>query len=285
METKKTSNTTAQEKVKIRVPEKDRKVFNGDIKTSIMSSTEMADIVYGLFKAAMPDFCGCKLFVNYGQDPIIAKEMNYGKIYVNLYFKDIYEYNPKNVPEYPNKRSEDYTQEDEELVKKIEFIKAENRRDYLCKSVMSRVKAAEVNKGASLASRYMNIAGKGASTGRAYDVTKHTYEMLSDFMTTGDRTNWAIHTSEVNTPMSLYGKDEVVVEIKGLDLDKIVTEIYGSKTEEDRYQYQCTPSVSYSNDGDHFLIQVVQLSLNTVTKLNNALGVRTYNNTVQFYTR
>ena len=82
--------------------------------------------------------------------------------------------------------------------------------------------------------------------------------------------------------MSVYGKEEVVVCISGLSLNKIITKIYGDITDEGRFEYIANPSTIIPTKTSEFIMQVSQLDLAAVRNLQKALGV--YNaNAPQFH--
>lgn len=208
--------------------------FKGDMKTNIVTSIEMADIVSSLFAPAFPDYYGCRICVNNGSDPIVSPTLPYGALYVDLFFKD-------NGPA-------------PEGIKKNIVPRGSN------------------NEGKTdIGSRFARV--NGSNNARAYEVSKTTYEMLEEFVRSNGRIRWQDRTTEISSPMSIYGKDEVVVRIAGLDLNRVITKIYGSKTEDGRYEYQATVSTMIPNKTQEFILQVVQLDLATVRDLQNKLGI------------
>lgn len=210
--------------------------FEGDMKTNIVSSIDMAKIVSSLFAPAFSDYYGCNVRINDGRaNPAIANSMPMGAIYVDLYFKDQGEAASgswKNIV--PKGKNND------------------GRKD--------------------LGARYLSVVGN-ANNGRAYDITKETYEALEEFTFTTGRVRWGDHTQEITTPMSVYGKDEVVVCISGLSLNKIITKIYGDKTEDGRFEYIAHPSTMIPTQAQEFIMQVSQLDLRAVRHLQEALGI------------
>lgn len=217
--------------------------FKGDMKTNILSSIEMAKVVSSLFAPAFHDYYGCNVRINDGRNPLIANTMPIGAIYVDLYFKDYGE-----------------------------------AADGTWKNVIPRAQAV---KGKDMGSRYLSVVGN-ANNSRAYEVTKETYEALEEFTFANGRIRWSDYTQEMTTQMSAYGKDEVVVCISGLSLNKIITKIYGEKTEEGRFEYIAHPSTMIPSQAQEFIMQVSQLDLKTVRHLQEALGVFG-NNAPQFH--
>lgn len=210
--------------------------FEGDMKTNIVSSIEMAEIVSSLFAPAFSDYYGCNVRINDGRaNPVIANSMPLGAIYVDLFFKDqgkAAEGTWKNI--------------------NLRGSNDEGKSD--------------------LGSRFARVNGT-INTGRVYEVTKETYEALEEFTFNGGRVRWNEHTQEIVTPMTAYGKEEVVVCISGLSLNKIITKIYGEKTEEGRYEYIANPSTIIPNKANEFIMQVSQLDLATVRDLQKTLGI------------
>lgn len=228
------TNNEKVEKATINVVEHAK--FEGDMKTNIISSIDMADIISSFFAPAFSDYYGCNVRINDGRaNPVIANSMPFGAIYVDLFFKD------------QGKAAEG-----------------------TWKNIVPRGQATEG--GTDLGSRFLRVNGS-ANTGRAYEVTKETYEALEEFTFNGARARWNEHTQEITTPMSAYGKDEVVVCISGLSLNKIITKIYGDITEEARYEYIAYPSTIIPNKTQEFIMQVCQLDLAAVRNLQKALGI------------
>lgn len=218
--------------------------FEGDMKTNIISSIDMAEIVSSLFAPAFSDYYGCKILINDGHgNPAVVNSMPYGTLYVDLYFKD-----------------------------------RGTAVDGAWKNI--RPRGSNDNR-TDLGARFFRV--NGAGNGRAYEVTKETYEALENFMLLGNRTRWADHTQEISTQMSVYGgKEEVVVCISGINLNKVITEIYGDKTEEGLYEYVAAPSTVIPGKNQEFIMQVCQLNKKAVRDLQRDLGIYTPN-TPQFH--
>lgn len=238
-------NSKTTERTKVSITVADHPTFEGDMKSNIISSIDMAEIVSSLFAPAFADYYGCNIRVNDGHtNPVIASTMPIGAIYVDLYFKDF-----GNAPEGTQK------------------------------NIVSR--NADKDKSGDLGARFMRVNG-AFNNSRAYTVTKETYEALEDFAFNQGRTRWNEHTQEITTSMSTYGKEEVVVCISGLSLDKIVTAIYGDVTDEARYEYRTTVSTVIPSKTQEFIMQVTQLDLAAVRNLQKALGIYS-SNALQFH--
>lgn len=230
-------NATKIEETKAKITVNDHAAFGGNVKCNLMSSMEMAEIVSSLFGGVFRDYAGCKIRINDGRGlPAVVNTIAPGALYVDLYFKD---------------QSADTSD-------KIATLSVIGKDD---------------NKKGSLGERYTRVMG--TTPGRIYQVSKETYECLEEFMFNGARTQWNNHTQEITTRMNPYSKDEVLVTISGLDLNKVIAKIYGVKTEEGRYEYMAAPSTVIPNRTEEFIMTVTQLDLETVTDLQNTLGIYT----------
>ena len=233
---------TKTEETKAKINVNEHAPFGGNMKCNLMSSMEMAEIVSSLFGGVFRDYAGCKIRINDGRGlPAVVNTIAPGALYVDLYFKD---------------QSADTSSD------KIATL-----------SIAGKKKEGEDK--ASLSERYTRVMG--TIPGRMYVVSKETYECLEEFMFNGPRTQWNNHTQEITTQMNPYSKDEVLVTISGLDLNKIIAKIYGTKTEEGRYEYMAAPSTVIPNKTEEFIMTVTQLDLETVTDLQNTLGIYTSN--------
>lgn len=221
--------------------------FKGDIKTDFTTTGKLAEEVSSLFASVFADYYGCKIGIVDGtQSPAI--DLPYGSFYVDLYFKDMGDMNKgiKNLTPVGGKKSGEKE---------------------------------------SLAERFARVNG-AAMSGKAYTVSKETYEALEPFTYTGRAQRWSARTLEFETPTSIYGKSEVVVCIAGLSLNKIITAIYGGETEEGRYDYAtCLQSIipgTQNTVNKQYLVSVVKLDLAMVRDLQKTMGTNTINPT-DFY--
>lgn len=228
------SKATERKKAEIEIM--DHPKFEGDMKTNITSSVEMANIISSLFSPAFSDYVGCSININDGHGmPSVVNSMPYGTLYVDLYFKD------KGTAETGIKN-----------IKPIGTRDDDDRMD--------------------LGARFMKVNG-AISNGRTYTVTNETYECLEPFMRANGRVRWNEHTQEIESGTSIYGKSEVLVCISGLDLNRLITTIYGAKTEDGRFEYIATPSTVIPNQSKEFIMQVCQLDLKAVRNLQKSLGI------------
>lgn len=217
----------------------DHPKFEGDMKTNIISTIDMADIVSSLFAPALSDYYGCKFRINDGRNPVIANSVPFGAIYVDLYFKD------------------------------------QGESDTGFKTLTP--KGQKAPDGSDLASRFMKVNG-AMNNSNVYDISKDTFECLEKFVFgNGQNVRWRDRVTEISSTMSVYGKEEVVVEISGLSLNKIITEIYGDKTDDGRFEYIATPSTFIPSSANEFILQISQLDLSAVRNLQKTLGIYTAN--------
>lgn len=230
-------NTKVEKNQKTTIEMIDHVAFKGDMKTNIISSVDMADLISSLFAPVFSDYYGCKIRINDGTAlPYVNTFMPLGSVYVDIFFKD-----------------------------------QGNAVDGSIKNIS--LLGSNKEGGSDLGARYHRVNG-AFRVGRAYEVSKETYEAIEEFMRPGTRTRWNECTQEKTTQMSIYGKEEVVVCISGLDINKLVTKIYGFKNEDARYEYIATPStIIPTSQSQEFIIQVSQLDLSAVRKLQNTLGI------------
>lgn len=133
----------------------------------------------------------------------------------------------------------------------------------------------------SISHRYMNLMSN-RNSGTVYKVLPHAYEMLEEFMPLHDKTVWTNHTIETTTNMSMFtNREEIIVCITGLDLDAVVSKIYGAGDDNGKYEYACLPSTVIANRIDEFIIVLQQLDVNIVNELINEIGA--YRNPSSFY--
>ena len=239
MEKNNVKGTVQQDKAEINV--KEHLPFPGDMKMDITSSIDLAELVSSLFAGVFSDYHGCNVRVNDGSDPIVSSMLTPGKIYVDLYFED---HGKAESGKLKNIELPDMSKKDEE--------------------------------GRPLDFGYRFSKVNGASTGRVYNVTRETYESLSKFV---DVTNprWNDRTRETTIASGPYGKEKVVVSICGLSLDRIITEIYGSETEEGIFEYRTSVSTVIPMHPREFIVIIQRLDLSAVRKLQSDLGIYTPN--------
>lgn len=232
--------TTKKQKTTIDVV--DNVPFEGDLKTKLVSSAEMADIVSSLFGATFADYHGCKICINNGQNNIETVPVN--AVYVELYFK--------------------YRPTTSDRIKNLKLRGQAEPNESGKVSMVDRVRSVTSNMNAQVASR-------------VFDVTPETYEALEEFVDANPRNvNWARYTQEMSVNLGTIGtKEEAVVCITGLSLNRILTKIYGSKTEEGNFEYSAMPATVIPAHTSEFVMQVTQLNLEAVRKLNRMLGFNT----------
>lgn len=253
----KPENTEVEERQPAKIEVVENEIFPGNMKMAYLSSIEMADIVSSLFAPSFSDYYGCKVCPPDNRNVVAANEQP-GQVYVDLYFKDMGTPSGgwKNInpiaADVPAKEKDD-----EDGVKRP-----------------------------NLSGRYKAYSNVNRASGRVYNVTRETYEALEEFMPRGNKTNWNEHTFETMNGMSIYGKEEVVLCITGLNLNKIIGKIYGTKTNSGIFEYEVAPSTIIPHKNGAFIMQIAQLDVATVRKLQNELGI--YNsgsNDFQVYRR
>lgn len=214
--------------------------FNGDMKTNLMTSMAMADVVSGFLGTVFADYVGCNVRMNNGASPI-GKFIPAGAIYVDVFFED-------------------------------RGTATDGRIKNL--TAIGMVKPSDPN---STAAKFMAVASAMGSnnTGRTYNVTTDTYEALSDFMF-GTNINWNLFTSETAVQAHpLAPKEKATVCISGLSLDKLLNVIYGNLDENKKveFEYTATMAAPIPARVNEFIMQVTQLSTASVRALQRELGL------------
>ena len=210
--------------------------FDANIKSCFINTIELATVIDNLFGPAMRDYVGCKISLNNGDVPQhLLSDIPMGKMYVSLYFKDRSGMND-NCP---------------------------------ITNVISRIASKGKTKFDSL------LKMSGVSAGRLYDITPETYEALDEFRFFPQRkTNWHMLTNEVVSNFGFIGasNQEVVACITGLDLEKIINKVYGTRTEEGIFQYQVAPVQIVANVNGEYVVQITQLDIRKLEDLRRSLG-------------
>ena len=210
--------------------------FDANIKSCFINTIELASVVDNLFCPAMQDYVGCKISLADGSLPDILKaEIPMGKLYVSLFFKD----------------------------------RSGSGDNCPIKNVTPR----SLSKGKTKFDSLLRMSGQNA--GRIYDVTQETYEALDEFRFFPNRkTNWNYLTSEIVSNYGFSGtyNQEIVACITGLDLEKIINKIYGTRTEEGIFQYQAVPVQIVANVNGEYVIQITQLDMRKLDDMRKSLG-------------
>ena len=222
--------------------------FDGSLKTKIISTMELCETISSLLGPSIYEYVGCKIELNVGKAlPEVANSFMYGAPYVDIYLRY---------------RGEDNT----------EKIKALN----------SRVPVGNKDdKNISIAERFARVNRTFASTSM-FTLTDDIKEALAEYMPKGKRTNWNGITEEIVNPMNYFGKDETLVRISGIDLTKLVSEIYSTKDEEDdakeeadkkeKYEYIIEPRTPIPSQTNEFIIQIIQYDIATTNRIQSMLG-------------
>lgn len=303
-------NATKKDKHTIQVNE--FMPFEGNMKSRFTTSMDLAETISGLFSGVMDDFCGCKIRINdgntsyykgynnsYAVNPIVPISDDFkrvgkgpGNLYVDLYFKfngydlskfDFESPTTAEALELELRKEDTYYKHKNIIpvavdVERASMIaKANKRLEALKKSDGNTSEDSDIAKKAknvnSLSERYMNMMNN-KNQGATFKILPHTYEMLEEFMPIGADTRWGVHTFETTSGMSMYNtREEIVVYVTGLDVDKILAKIYGSRDENGIYEYRCLPSTVIANRIDEFVVTVQQLDTNVVRTLSESIGV------------
>ena len=227
--------------------------FESNMKSYFANTIELCQIINGLFADSFKDYCGCKISQNNGS--MLNSAAGYvpmGKFFVTLYFK-------------PNVGDADPD------------------------AIQNVIPKSTIGKGSTKFQSLMQMSAM--QSGRQYEVTQKTYEALEEFVfpfakqafahkndpKTGDiiiSKKWEQMTFETlsNFGYSASYNQEVVVAITGLDLEAMISKVYGTKDEDGRYQYQASPVQIVTNAADEYVVQVTQLDINKLDDLRRSLG-------------
>lgn len=246
---------TKKKDVKVEVT--DCLAFDGDMKNNIMTTNKLCGIISAFFGSFLQDYYGCEINMYDGSNLITKALVPEGQLYVNLYFKD-------QGPSIDGR------------LKCIEM----NGSD------------GNANKSSSITQRYFAFQQTYAGT-NMYHLTEEAKILLSKFMFGyNPNPNWALCYKEVLAPMTANpnSKPEVISEVIGFDLNKIITMIYGTRDENSSYDYRtCIASnigcSNYMTNVKNFLIQISQLDIAFVKELENELGFNSYNNSFYVWNR
>ena len=238
--------TTKNNKTSIEVTEVEE--FQGDMKTSLRTSLDVAETVSALFGSIFNDFYGCNVRVNNGNNvnthPNVVHFVPAGMIYVDLYFKE--------------------RAGDGDGINAL--IRRNAKPDNESKPAEGGVSFSSYNR--------VNSQNNLTNTGRMYTVSKDAYDILDEFSFNTRNTRWTDLTQELSSSMGIIGsKEEAVVRICGLDLNKILTKIYGGTTDDGEFEYAVTPSTVIPYRTDEFIMQICQLNKNVVSRLQCELGI------------
>lgn len=218
--------------------------FKSNMGCMIKNTGEVAKIVDCLFGPVMRDYIGCKVALNNGQlvGPL-SSEVPLGRLFVSLFFKDRSKTNDKDlIPNVALRGAHDDKTEDGK--KKRNILGTLNRMS-------------------------------GSNVGRMYDVLNETYELLDKYRFYPNRkVQWSTMTTEIVSDYGYPGtyNQEIVVQISGLDLNRILCDIFGGKTAEGNFQYDSSVInyIRYSNAD--LLVQITRLDVDTLGEINHSLG-------------
>ena len=226
-------NKTKNEEEKFDISVQKKFPFDANIKSCFMNTIEAAEYVDALFGAVLRDYVGCKINYNDGSDPRLSNEVPIGKMYVTLYFKEM----PDN---------------------KEGFANVSKRADTSGKTRFGIL---------------MSMSSQMSS--RMYDINEKTFDILNKFRFFSTRkANWNNLTGEIASSFGFVNSynQEIVAYITGLDLEKIFSEIYGTRTDEGVFQYQALPVQIVANASGEYVLQITQLDVNKLNDLRKSLG-------------
>lgn len=245
----------------------DHKEFPGDFQTASMTTVKLADIISSFFKPIFSDYAGCRVRVYSGNtgngmlaNPAATKMgLPVGAVYVDLFFRD-------NAPS-------------DHGIKSVSLIggsKPKEKND--------NNKKDKHNPAKNLGARFMaqNKLSSLAHNGISYEVNEKTYQMLEEFRFNynGIRpVRWADLKSEIITAMHPTSpKNEALVCISCLDVNAIVSAIFGTEGEDGKkYAYTVTPATPIGLNNE-FLIHIVQMDIDVVARTSAELGMCNVNN-------
>ena len=258
----------------------DTKPYPGDFQTASMTTVKLAEIISSFFKPVFSDYAGCRVRVftgNPGNDKVmngiainpfvvnpaaVKMGLPIGAVYVDLFFRDN---NPSDVG-----------------VKSISLIGGSKNKP----KTETKKNGNNKNPAENLAARFMaqNRLSSIAHNGISYEVNEKTYQMLEEFRFNynGIRpVRWADLKSEIITGMHPNSpKNEALVCISCLDVNAIVSAIFGTKGDDNKttkYAYTVTPATPIGLN-DEFLVHIVQMDIDVVERTSAELGLCNVNN-------
>ena len=250
------------EKTEIRIqPEP----FHWNVKTEITTSMKLADKISSFFAGIFKDYSGCQIRINDGHGyPSAMQYIPSGAVYVNLYFSTKYEI---------NNTGELFAIATKEMKTVDPRVNWENNRNVPKKEQLCAPTSSYLN----LTSIYSNS--------NAFEISKDMKDILAKYTFEGeDNVRWTDHLFEEITSIGVYDSGtETVLNVSGIDINKIIADIYGINNGEKRYDYSVNPSTIIPNRAGEFIVQISQLDTRVVRELQNALGV--FNNNGANYHR
>ena len=258
----------------------DHKAFPGDFQTASMTTVKLAEIISSFFKPVFSDYAGCRVRIypgNPGNDVMVngvyikptmvnpaAVKMNLpiGAVYVDLFFRD-------NAPSDIGVKSITPIGGNKPKVKTDNNKKPGNKK----------------NPAENLQARWacQNKLSSLAHSGISYEVNEKTYQMLEEFRFNynGIRpVRWSDLKSEIITGMHPNSpKNEALVCISCLDVNAIVSAIFGTESDgkKNKYAYTVTPASSIGLN-DEYLVHIVQMDTDVVDRTSAELGLCNVNN-------
>jgi len=230
-----TATPAAEEKKKKTIDVIELLKFEANTEVAFVNTIEATEIINNLFGNVLRDYCGSKICLNDGTNPTLNSIVPVGKFYVNLYFR---------------MNDTDTSDAIPNLVSRAASVNGKSRYDIL---------------------RNMT----GLSAGRAYEFTPETFEALNEFRFAPERPfNWNNVTTELTSQYGFPGSynQEIIACINGLDFEKILNKVYGTRTEEGIFQYQAVPVQFVANASGEFVMQITRLDVRKLEDLRRSLG-------------
>lgn len=227
--------------------------FDTNLACFMGSTTEVRDLISSYFREVFNDYVGCIIGWNSttnqykGALPSATRYMPPNALFVDLYFK----YNNKGVHDGWNALS-------------ILNGTSQDNDDYSAKH--------------ERAMAYMNLM-QTATTSRAYQLTDEAKDILSTFAFEGN-VNWNDHLTESLVATSMATKEELYGIVSGLSFNKIISEIYGVKTDGEWYQYKSEFLQPIRGNTVDFILSISRLEMAMVRKLEALTGARTSNGSI-----
>lgn len=241
--------------------------FPEDFKTASMSTAQLADIISSFFKPVFSDYAGCRVCVYLGKtgngiaaNPAAGKlNLPAGAVYVDLFFRD-------NAPGDGIKSLSVVGGHKDTFKKNTKKVSKDNPTENLTARIISQNRVANI-----------------ASNGITYEVSDETYQMLEPFRFNQSNINpirWADQKTEIFAPMHPNSsKHEAVVCISCLDVNAIVSAIYGTDEgdKKNKYAYTVSPTTPIPLNNE-YLVHIVQMDTDVISRTSAELGMNMVNN-------
>lgn len=212
--------------------------FKGTFKSELTTLVDLCVEVNKLFRPIFANYDGCVISLN-GYN---------GQLETSLYFKAT-----PNAASYDNDKIK-------AVVPRAELLKRNN-------NALDRITSFNMR-----------------TSTKQYDATQEFKEMMEEFMSMsafggGKKINWnnLIVERVENGNQQFYNTYNILVEVKGLDILKILRKIYGKNVDGNRVDYNINLVKPMGNNvmgpGTNYMINIQQLNTSEVEKLANKVGM------------